>query len=191
MAVTGVMVAKRLASVVVVVTYTAGIMTGQFATSALIDGQKRERAYLPVGREQLLELEAAKGPNTDRHGDPLPPGALARVGTLRWGHGFDVFCVVFSRDGKTLASTDSHSIYLWEIATGKKLQNFREKQAGISSLAFSPDGKALAWGQLDGIHLGELTTGKEIHRFQGPGGATDQIITLALSRDGKLLAGGS
>ena len=59
----------------------------------------------------------------DRHGDPLPMGAIARLGTIRWVHGGDVRAVAYSPDGKLLASAgDNKQIRLWDAETGKEIK---------------------------------------------------------------------
>jgi WD40 repeat protein len=75
--------------------------------------------------------------------------------------------VVFSPDGKTLATADTRQfpseqeerIHLWETATGKLRGTFRAPPGGVSSLAFSPNGKILAAGNDDTtILLWDLTS---------------------------------
>src|SRR5262245_24439299 len=46
---------------------------------------------------------AAEPPRLDAHGDPLPPGAVARLGTMRWRQPV-AFRLCYSTDGKALAS---------------------------------------------------------------------------------------
>src|SRR5262249_38120622 len=49
--------------------------------------------------------------------------------------------VVFSPDGKTLATAAGPAIKLWEVDSGKELQRMAGRQGLGIALAFSPDGK--------------------------------------------------
>src|SRR5438270_4883143 len=70
------------------------------------------------------ELNLAR-PRSDLYGDPLPPGATARLGSMRFRHGSPVTSVAFSADGKTIVSAEQgNAVQLWEAASGKKLRQF-------------------------------------------------------------------
>src|SRR2546423_1708699 len=60
---------------------------------------------------------------TDQHGDPLPSGAVARIGTTRFWHGSDGSEILFAPDGKELISICSDGlIHVTDFATGKDLR---------------------------------------------------------------------
>src|SRR5205085_3234171 len=81
----------------------------------------------------------------DFFGDPLPPHARARLGTIRLRHGSTINAVTFSPDGKTLAAAaQDQSLRLWDAATGKELKRFVGSGGSAVSVAFSPDGTLLA-----------------------------------------------
>src|SRR4051812_41521973 len=70
--------------------------------------------------------EGPRASRTDLHGDPLPPGALVRLGSsrLRQAYADDL---KFSPDGKRLISCSSRmgTVSTWDAASGKLLQRRR------------------------------------------------------------------
>jgi WD40 repeat protein len=88
--------------------------------------------------------DKGKQPRTDIHGDPLPPGALVRLGTLRWRAGSQVHSLVYTPDGKTLAAGAYDGVHLFDAASGKLRKRFRPPNLFVDRVALSPDGKRLA-----------------------------------------------
>lgn len=58
---------------------------------------------------------------TDALGDPLPEGAIARLGTVRFRHGGGISFLSFTPDEKRLVSKGIDGVRVWEAATGKEL----------------------------------------------------------------------
>jgi WD40 repeat protein len=93
----------------------------------------------PVAQEKP---PAGQGKRTDQYGDPLPRGALARIGTVRFRTGNSVMAVRFSPDGKTLASVGHDAVVLWDPRNGKELRRL-EIQPTFYRGNYSPDGRKL------------------------------------------------
>lgn len=86
-----------------------------------------------------VKTGSAPPPRVDQYGDPLPAGALARIGTARFRTDETVTGVRFSPDGKTLASFGYDAVVLWDSRTGKELRRGETFYRGN----FSPDGRKL------------------------------------------------
>ncbi len=86
------------------------------------------------GMAALLVIVAAgsaddkTAPQTDPYGDPLPKGAVGRLGTQRWRHDADVTFVAFADGGEqVLSSCGDGIIHVWETKSGKLLRTFFDK----------------------------------------------------------------
>jgi WD40 repeat protein len=136
-----------------------------------------------------------KRPLTDRYGDPLPPGAVARLGTARFCYPGPIDHLVFSPDGKTLVvgsgSRSETPPQLWDAATGKELRRFEGHGDTFDSLVFSPHGKHLIGTNGDApLCVWNVASGKKVPcPVRGGPGDTS---AFALSADGRTwaLAGG-
>ncbi len=80
----------------------------------------------------------------DRDGDPLPEGAVARLGTRRFRIATEhVSALAFAPDGKTIAVASMGGLWLLDAATGKQTKAFRPPSTSFWRIAFSPDSKRL------------------------------------------------
>jgi WD40 repeat protein len=72
--------------------------------------------------------------------------------TFTGGHRGAVYCVAFSKDGKTLATGGllDHAISLWDVTSGKKTAILSKHTGTVFCVTFSKDGKCLASGSNDG-----------------------------------------
>src|SRR5688572_870420 len=78
-------------------------------------------------------------PAVDRFGDPLPPGAVARLGFVRTSSSSplniaDGPLAVFSPDGQVFASACYNRIYLWDVKTGRVKQRFQIGEEHVKRL---------------------------------------------------------
>jgi RNA polymerase sigma factor (sigma-70 family) len=139
----------------------------------------------PVQRSQPPGA-TGEGPRADPHGDPLPDGALARLGTVRWRHGSQVLTLAYSSDGQVLASGSmDEAVHLWDAKTGRLLRILRGHEAWVDSVFFTPDNKrVISCGQDKTARVWDVATGSELRRWETKGG-----WKMALSPDGKTLAG--
>jgi hypothetical protein len=146
---------------------------------AVKEAQEAKRSKPPVEKQQV---------RTDRYGDPLPPAALARMGTVRLRHpGSVIGAPFFTPDGKALiaAGRADGVIRVWDLASGKELRRFGRHTTRIEALALSPDGKRLAVAEYKVFRIWDVLSGKEVVRVP-----TTPAHCLVFAPDGKTVASG-
>jgi WD40 repeat protein len=122
--------------------------------------------------------------------EPLPPGAIARLGSDRLRDGAVLYGLAYSPDGSLIASTGllaPRRINLWCARTGRLVKSLGE---GLEPehLAFSPDGKLIAANVGMDLAVWRVADGRMIYRQRGH---TQNITLLAWSPDGKWIASGA
>jgi RNA polymerase sigma factor (sigma-70 family) len=134
------------------------------------------------GQDVALAPDQQKQVRLDRLGDPLPPGAIQRLGTTRWRQPSGVTGIGFTTDGKQVATVGNQALYLWETTTGREVR--RLDSTNVIELAISPAGGMMASAQNDHVQVWDLSTGKPRFRRNTPG------FAVAISKDGGVLATG-
>jgi RNA polymerase sigma factor (sigma-70 family) len=172
------------------------------------------RSHPPDAKQPAMTPQPAIN---DIPGDPLPPGAIVRMGQDRWMHDPLVRFAEFLPDGKRIVTlSEDRTIRVWEFPSGKPIHriNLPVEDRSIApagdnyKAALSKDGKTLAtWCPEDAsaIQLHDLESGKTLPslklpppgaKVKGPGGVTGRhrvtdVVKLAFSPDGRHLADGS
>lgn len=121
--------------------------------------------------------------------------------------------LVFSGDGQRLAATGEEStgdskyevLRIWDIDSGKEVRKLASPFNEMLSAVFSPDGKQIAISRIlrskpgatdwhPSVELIDFVNGKLVHKFGTfPNHVVDEhrVDVLAVSPDGKLMAGGN
>jgi WD40 repeat protein len=120
----------------------------------------------------------------DRYGDPLPAGALARMGTVRLRHNHhSLLPTAFSSDGKLLASGGNEEIRIWDVATGKLLLEIRDGKRTLEycALLFLPNGNRLIGAGRDSVCIWDSLTGKRLQEFPAASSNDGAVFVWELS----------
>jgi WD40 repeat protein len=175
------------------------LAVGALALSTVLGGTetfRRAAGSAPQGNANAPLLQPSDPAPVDRWGDPLPAGAVARLGTVRYR--FHCHGLAFLPDGETVVSAKGGgAIQFWNARTGKLLREIAcgDFQIGPTVFALSRDGRRLALGGFvpdaqtptsrSALRVFDVVSGKELRTF----GETSRqgFNSAALTPDGKLL----
>jgi len=99
----------------------------------------------------------------DSLGDPLPEGAIQRLGTLRLRYS-GIGDLSYLPDGRALVAT-GRNLEVWDMSAGEKLETLSVGKSSIRRIQMSRDGTRLL--MLDGTDIAEYSFAEqaELHRF--------------------------
>jgi RNA polymerase sigma factor (sigma-70 family) len=160
-------------------TLAGGVFFLPMATSPAAKGP-------PVAQLPQVKEQPPLAPRLDRYGDPMPSGAINRLGSLHFRHADAVHNVIYTRDGKAIASTSNDGfLQLWDAATGKtRWRLVIEKAMYGSAIAMSPDGEKLALLTNFEYIVVAADTGKVLSRHQWPkADGDDAVRCVAIAPD--------
>jgi RNA polymerase sigma factor (sigma-70 family) len=144
-----------------------------------------------------LEEGDTQQARNDRYGDPLPPGAVARLGTSRfWCGAGGRQQLAFAPNGKQIIVVDVLGVYVLEATTGKLLRHINTaaaKRMAKPPVSVSPDSKYLALALMgvddnpeQDAQIYDLASGGLVREFRDAG--PQQYQGAVFSPDGKMLA---
>jgi WD40 repeat protein len=138
----------------------------------------------------VLAADAGEGQpaSQDCHGDPLPRGAVARLGTVRFRHDSTIVFAAFLPDGKRVLSvSDDGVLHVWEFPSGKpirRLEALTGSNGLVTSATLSPSGKHLTAFCDDGfMRIWDWAEGKQLGKVASVRGAASvRAVSSATSR---------
>jgi WD40 repeat protein len=153
----------------------------------------------PAGRGN--DRIAGPRPSLDLYGDPLPAGAVARLGTLRFRHPpDDIRQIAIGPDGKAIITLGARNISFLSLADGKLLRQIRaDAERPFTASALTPDGKQLVTAGRVGdvqdptraaFQFWDLASGKEVRTLLLPAKAATPT-RIVFAQDGKTIVGAS
>jgi RNA polymerase sigma factor (sigma-70 family) len=101
-------------------------------------GQPQQTPVTAAKDHELGQETKAMSQHVDDSGDPLPEGALHRLGSSRFRVGG---AMALAPDGQTAVTGGSQKTHFWDVATGKLI---RSVDGGGTVVAYSPDGRLVA-----------------------------------------------
>jgi RNA polymerase sigma factor (sigma-70 family) len=126
-----------------------------------------------------------RGPDNS---DPLPSGAIARLGTTRLRHGGSTTAVAFATDGRTVITMGVDGLRIWDVATGKSLRHMaNQADRNLYGGILASDAKQVLTAEFGDkrapLSLWDVATGRLVRTF-----GDHPFLAACFSPDAKVLA---
>src|SRR5262245_22702944 len=183
---------RKLALTFVLGLVLLGAGAGMAAYAAFANKPTQSSRELQASARDDKPAPQAKQSRVDLYGDPLPPGAVTRLGTVRFRHGH-LSAMALSPDGKVAATIGNSRLEFWEVPSGKLLHRVKGwPEAASRPVAFSPDERMVATMGAGVLRIWNAATAKPLAYGSGrTGGATMyDTYCLGFSADSKMIAAG-
>ncbi len=182
----------KIGFILIVMMYAIAAGSGMLMPQVRQESKPTAQAGAVPQRVQPSSANSKPSARTDRYGDPLPPGSIARLGTIRLRHGYKVYALP-ERDAflSVFQKFETIRVCKWRMGTGELLHDAEyHLSRGSASHVVSSDGKMLAAAGFDSeresiIRLWDLASGKVLGEIKKP---NYHAISLAFSPDSAALA---
>src|SRR5262245_3233187 len=142
------------------------LASGVLAVTLDVTAQPGGRPAGPGGAEKGTGGPAPAA--TDTFGDPLPAGAVVRLGTSRLRHA-GLYSLAFTADGPLASFGADKTVRVWKPTSGQLLRQqpvANDKMHRFWGGCLSPDGKRVAVPVLDRMKVFDTASGKELADVQ-------------------------
>jgi RNA polymerase sigma factor (sigma-70 family) len=179
------MAAARVPTVLALVLLLGAAATG--VGSLAYRGKATAQPAAEAARPQQAGATRPKA-RRDAFDTPLPEGAVARLGTLRWRHGGMTTAVQFAPDGKSLLTMGVDGLRVWDVDSGR-CRNHLPNQEGryLNPGILSADGKRVVsaepYRKENRLRMWDVAGGRLLREF-----GDHPCIAGCFSPDGKVLA---
>jgi WD40 repeat protein len=153
--------------------------------------RRAQQLVRAIGTRMFAHIRRIPWQHIVLHTVPRPGKDPKKPMTFRMPLPVHIYHTAFSPDSRSyLAGGDIGPLRLWDVTTGRQLQEFKGHDGWTCQAVFTPDGKRIVSGGIQDkcLRLWDVATGQQIRVFTGH---TQDVASVAVSPDGQFVLSGS